>query len=53
MVFYDVSLKKLAGKLSGHTMPVISVDVASQNRIVSGSADGSVRLWTYKPKKID
>ena len=47
MVFYDVSQKKLAGRLSGHSMPVISVDVSGY-RVLSGSADGSVRLWTFK-----
>ena len=52
LVLYDISKKQadsqqIAGKMAGHSMPVISVDVASGNRVVSGSADGTARLWTY------
>ena len=47
---YDSGSRQVACQIrgsDGHRMPVISVDVARQNRIVSGSADGSIKIWEY------
>ena len=36
--------------LTGHTAPVLSVDITSQAELVaSSSCDGSVRLWSLRP----
>jgi WD40 repeat protein len=52
ITMYDVSSKTVKGKLQGHTMPVISIDIQSKyglpigtDRVVSGSADGTVKIW--------
>jgi WD40 repeat protein len=55
IALYDVSSKLIKGKLLGHTMPVISIDVQTKplllpgsDKICSGSADGTIKIWTTK-----
>jgi WD40 repeat protein len=46
VTFYDVATGRETLKLMGHTMPVASIDFSPDgNLIVTGSEDGSARLW--------
>ena len=44
---YSVHSPQTVKHLNGHTMPVISIDIADQGLLVSGSADGTIKTWNF------
>lgn len=47
VVLYDLVSKKEIASLKGHTRPVISIDThpTEHGKLVSGSADGTIKIW--------
>jgi len=45
IALWDVATGRHLGTLRGHTAGVFGVDFTPDGRVVSGSADGTVRLW--------
>jgi WD40 repeat protein len=47
VVLYDLATKNEIMSLRGHSRPVVSIDVhpTEKGRLVSGSADGLVKIW--------
>ena len=44
---YEADTKAVALKIPNGQSQVISIDVASPNRIITGAADGAIKLWEY------
>lgn len=44
---YDASAKQVALEVPNGQSPVISIDVGSENKIISGAASGAINVWEY------
>lgn len=50
IIAYDVATRESVGCFTSHNKPVIGIDIhpkITQKQIVSGSADGLCKIWSY------